>query len=176
MQGPFCARNVQCSEEFHEKVAASLKPSAQKQSHPLANTKRSRYLCCPFMLFCIAKHKKDQTIPNPTRHPAPGASHGQLPPWLLQCSPTWSPSLCYETSADGPEPDGASGLRSAENSTRHPSVHWTPLAIKFKSLMLAYKVLNGTAPIYLNALAKAYVTTRSLHLSKDCRLAVPTPR
>ena len=27
--------------------------------------------------------------------------------------------------------------------------------------MSAYKVLNGTAPIYLNALAKAYVTTQS---------------
>ena len=55
---------------------------------------------------------------------------------------------------------------------------WLPLAarIKFKSLMLAYKVLNGTAPIYLNALAKAYVPTRSLRSSKDCRLAVPTPR
>ena len=53
-----------------------------------------------------------------------------------------------------------------------------PLAarIKFKSLMLACKVLNGTAPIYLNALAKAYITTRSLRSSKGCRLAVPTPR
>ena len=57
-------------------------------------------------------------------------------------------------------------------------LHWLPLAahIKFKSLMLAYKVLNGTAHIYLNALAKAYVTTRSLRSSQDCRLAVPTPR
>ena len=57
-------------------------------------------------------------------------------------------------------------------------LHWLPLAarIKFKSLMLAYKVLNGMAPIYLNALAKAYVTTRSLRSSQDCRLAVPTPR
>jgi len=57
-------------------------------------------------------------------------------------------------------------------------LHWLPLAarIKFKSLMLAYKVLNGTAPICLNALAKAYVITRSLRSSQDCRLAVPTPR
>ena len=57
-------------------------------------------------------------------------------------------------------------------------LHWLPLAarIKFKSLMLAYKVLNGTAPIYPNALAKAYVTTHSLRSSQDCRLAVPTPR
>ena len=57
-------------------------------------------------------------------------------------------------------------------------LHWLSSAarIKLKSLMLAYKVLNGTAPIYLNALAKAYVTTRSLRSSKDCLLAVPTPR
>ena len=57
-------------------------------------------------------------------------------------------------------------------------LHWLPLAacIKLKSLMLAYKVLNGTAPIYLNALTKAYVTTRSLRSSQDCRLAVPPPR
>ncbi|XP_072222435.1 uncharacterized protein [Leuresthes tenuis] len=57
-------------------------------------------------------------------------------------------------------------------------LHWLPLAarIRFKSLMLAYKVLNGMAPIYLNALAKAYVTTRSLRSSQDCRLAAPTPR
>jgi len=37
-------------------------------------------------------------------------------------------------------------------------IHWLPIAgvwyINFKSLMLAYKVLNGMAPIYLNALAK----------------------
>ena len=49
-------------------------------------------------------------------------------------------------------------------------LHWLSLAacIKLKSLMLAYKVLNRTAPIYLNALARAYIT--------NCRLAVPTPR
>jgi len=49
-------------------------------------------------------------------------------------------------------------------------LHWLPLAarIKFKSLMLAYKVLHGTAPIYLNALTKAYVTIRSLRSSKVC--------
>jgi len=48
-------------------------------------------------------------------------------------------------------------------------LHYLPLAtrINFKSLMLAFKVLNGTAATYLNALAKAYVTTRSLWSSKD---------
>ena len=49
------------------------------------------------------------------------------------------------------------------------------LCIKFKSLMLAYKVLHGTAPIYMNALTKACVTTRSLRMSKGGHLAVLTP-
>ena len=71
----------------------------------------------------IAKHKKDQAVPNPTRHPAPGAVYAHLPPLLLKRPPCWSPSLCCETSTDGPERGGASGLQSAEKSTRHPSVH-----------------------------------------------------
>ena len=130
------------------------------------------------MPLCITKYKKDQTIPNPTRHPAPGAGHGHLPPWILQCSPNWSLSLCCETSTDGPECGGASAPKRAHVTPLFIELHWLPLAarIKFKSLMLAYKVLNRTAPIYLNALAKAYVTTRSLRSSQDCRLAVPTPR
>uniref|UniRef100_A0A8C6K7T1 Reverse transcriptase domain-containing protein n=1 Tax=Nothobranchius furzeri TaxID=105023 RepID=A0A8C6K7T1_NOTFU len=57
-------------------------------------------------------------------------------------------------------------------------LHWLPLAahIKFKLLTLAYKVRDGTAPIYLNPLAKAYVSARPLRSSQDRRLAVPTPR
>ena len=43
-----------------------------------------------------------------------------------------------------------SGLQSAWKSTRHPSVRWAPLATLTESLMLGYKALNGTAPIYLN--------------------------
>lgn len=40
-------------------------------------------------------------------------------------------------------------------------LHWLPVAarIKFKSLMLAYKVVSGTAPTYLNALVQAYATS-----------------
>ena len=36
-------------------------------------------------------------------------------------------------------------------------LHWLPVAarIKFKSLMLAYRVLAGSAPTYLNALVRA---------------------
>ena len=55
-------------------------------------------------------------------------------------------------------------------------LHWLPVAarIKFKSLMLAYRVIAGSAPIYLNALVRANVTPRMLRSSNERRLALPT--
>src|SRR4029434_9548908 len=44
--------------------------------------------------------------------------------------------------------------------------------IKFKSLMLAYRVLDGSAPTYLNALVN--VTPRMLRSSSERRLALPS--
>src|SRR4029434_5933886 len=54
-------------------------------------------------------------------------------------------------------------------------LHWLPVAacIKFKSLMLAYRVLDGSAPTYLNALVRANVTPRMLRSSSERRLALP---
>src|SRR4029434_3099274 len=54
-------------------------------------------------------------------------------------------------------------------------LHWLPVAarIKFKSLMLAYRVLDGSAPTYLNALVRANVTPRMLRPSTQRRLALP---
>ena len=46
--------------------------------------------------------------------------------------------------------------------------------IKFKSLMLAYRVLVGSAPAYLNALVRANVTPRTLRSSSERRLALPS--
>src|SRR4029434_7084245 len=55
-------------------------------------------------------------------------------------------------------------------------LHWLPVAarIKFKSLMLDYKVLDGSAPTYLNALVSATVTHRMLSSSSERRLALPS--
>ena len=55
-------------------------------------------------------------------------------------------------------------------------LHWLPVAarIKFKSLMLAYRVLTGSAPTYLNALVRANVTPRTLRSSSERRLALPS--
>src|SRR4029434_182037 len=54
--------------------------------------------------------------------------------------------------------------------------HWLPVAarIKFKSLMLAYRVLTGSAPTYLNALVRANVTPRTLRSSSERPLALPS--
>src|SRR4029434_4209003 len=53
-------------------------------------------------------------------------------------------------------------------------LHWLPVAArtKFKSLMLAYRVLAGSAPLYLNALVRANVTPRTLRSSSLRRLAL----
>ena len=55
-------------------------------------------------------------------------------------------------------------------------LHWLPVAarIKFKSLLLAYRVLAGSAPIYLNALVRANVTPRMLRSSNERRLTLPS--
>src|SRR4029434_1887691 len=55
-------------------------------------------------------------------------------------------------------------------------LHWLPVTarIKFKSLMLAYRVLTGSAPTYLNALVRADVTHRTLRSSSERRLALPS--
>src|SRR4029434_635874 len=60
-----------------------------------------------------------------------------------------------------------------------PSLHSTfylsvAAPIKFKSLMLAYRVLAGSAPTYLNALVRANVTPRTLRSSSERRLALPS--
>lgn len=57
-------------------------------------------------------------------------------------------------------------------------LHWLPLAarIKFKALMLAYRVVSGSAPVYLNTLLKTYTPLRPLRSAKERCLTRPTPR
>lgn len=54
-------------------------------------------------------------------------------------------------------------------------LHWLSLAarIRFKSLMLAYRVLSGKAPLYLNNLVKAHATSRPLRSAYEHHLANP---
>ncbi|KAL7855527.1 hypothetical protein AOLI_G00191310 [Acnodon oligacanthus] len=56
------------------------------------------------------------------------------------------------------------------------SLHWLPVAacIRFKTLMLAYKVKNGPAPTYLMAIVKSRTVPRNLRASSTARLDPPS--
>ncbi|XP_058877895.1 uncharacterized protein LOC131736422 [Acipenser ruthenus] len=55
------------------------------------------------------------------------------------------------------------------------SLHWLPITarIQFKTLVLAYRCLDQTAPSYLQTLISPYTPTRPLRSSCTRRLAVP---
>ena len=54
-------------------------------------------------------------------------------------------------------------------------LHWLPIEarIKFKVLLLTYKIVHGIAPLYLKELIKLYVPTRDLRSQNALRLVPP---
>ncbi|XP_075304653.1 uncharacterized protein LOC142366593 [Odontesthes bonariensis] len=58
------------------------------------------------------------------------------------------------------------------------SLHWLPVAarIQFKTLVLAYRAVEGTAPSYLKAMVKPYTPARPLRSAATRRLAAPSLR
>ncbi|MEL7079446.1 MAG: reverse transcriptase family protein [Cyanobacteria bacterium J06582_2] len=58
------------------------------------------------------------------------------------------------------------------------SLHWLPVAarIQFKTLMLAYRAMKGTAPSYLQAMVKPYTPSRPLRSATSGRLVAPSLR
>uniref|UniRef100_A0A3Q1JKY8 Reverse transcriptase domain-containing protein n=1 Tax=Anabas testudineus TaxID=64144 RepID=A0A3Q1JKY8_ANATE len=57
------------------------------------------------------------------------------------------------------------------------SLHWLPVVarIRFKALSLAYRVVNSTAPSYLNSIVQVYIPSRPLRSTRERRLVVPAP-
>ncbi len=58
------------------------------------------------------------------------------------------------------------------------SLDWLPVAarIKFKTLMLAYRTVTGSAPTYFHSLMTIYIPFRSLRSVSERWLMVPTQR
>lgn len=81
--------------------------------------------------------------------------------------------------ADGPEHSGVSGYSTNQRVRMSPTAHQPPAActvaarIKFKSLMLVHTWFAGSAPTYLNALLRAYVSPHPLHSLSKRYLALP---
>jgi hypothetical protein len=57
-------------------------------------------------------------------------------------------------------------------------LHWLPISarIEYKILLYVYKVLAGTAPVYLKELVEQRVPARSLRSSNSSQLVVPRTR
>ncbi len=58
------------------------------------------------------------------------------------------------------------------------SLHWLPVAarIQFKTLMLAYRTITGSAPTYFHSLLRIYIPSRSLRSASERRLMMPSQR
>lgn len=101
--------------------------------------------------------------------------------WYQDCSKSesWFLWSCGDhlMVATGPEGLGVSGLWPPKVGYLHPTADQAPLAtcsIEFKSLMLTYRVLAGSAPSYLNDLVWAHVTPRPLRSVHERHLAKPS--
>ena len=58
------------------------------------------------------------------------------------------------------------------------SLHWLPVSerIKFKVLLLTYKCIKGTAPLYLQEIIHTYQPPRTLSSSSASQLTLPVTR
>ncbi len=58
------------------------------------------------------------------------------------------------------------------------SLHWLPVAVRiqFKTLILAYRTITGSAPAYFHSLSRIYIPSRSLRSASERRLVVPSQR
>lgn len=68
--------------------------------------------------------------------------------------------------------------RSAHISPVLYNLHWLPIRYRiiFKVLLLTYRCLKGTAPVYLSELVIPYIPKRSLRSSNQGLLVVPKTR
>jgi len=68
-------------------------------------------------------------------------------------------------------------VREGEAAARLPSslLHWLPIIarIRFKTLVLAYKAVSGTAPTYLQTLVRPHAPARALCSTTSARRLVP---
>ena len=58
------------------------------------------------------------------------------------------------------------------------SLHWLPVSarIKFKVILITYKILNNSAPVYLSDLLSPYAPKRELRSQNQNLLSVPKTR
>ncbi|KAL3066091.1 hypothetical protein OYC64_016104 [Pagothenia borchgrevinki] len=102
-------------------------------------------------------------------------------PGLLQLPPGWSTCKRHPTATADSECCSQTGLHLPQFSLTAPllcSLHWLPVdaRIRFKTLVLAYRAVKGTAPSYIQVLVKPYTPARALRSASANQLATPSLR
>ncbi|KAK0141647.1 hypothetical protein N1851_020694 [Merluccius polli] len=105
-----------------------------------------------------------------------GPSVCHLPPRLLQLAPGWTPCLkplqCIQTAAARP----VFNLQKFSHLTPlFRDLHWLPVAarIRFKTMVLAYKSVNDSAPTYLQGLVRPHAPAHALRSTTSADRSVP---
>ena len=58
-----------------------------------------------------------------------------------------------------------------------PTEFWIIVGIRFKAMVLAFKAINGTAPVYLQTLVRPHAPAQALRFTRSAgRLALPSLR
>ncbi|XP_064198071.1 uncharacterized protein LOC135258535 [Anguilla rostrata] len=135
----------------------------------------------PGMQIFPIQHPQNPPLSHHLLNPAPGPSNGSIR--LDYCN-----SLLAGLPASATRPLQLiqnAAARLVFNLPRHSHVtpllttlHWLPVIarIKFKTLVLAYQAVKGSAPAYLQKIFKPYMPARSLRSATSGRLAPPPLR
>ena len=83
--------------------------------------------------------------------------YSPVPPGLLQLPASWPPGTCHQTLKTDPELV-FNVPRYTHFTTLLTDLHWVPViaCIKFKTLVLAYQAVKGSAPACIQKLIRPY--------------------
>ena len=119
------------------------------------------HCCGPILQMFPLKHQQDLVFPHKGRNATPGPSAGHLLPGLLHLTLGWTPSLLTKLLQRIQNAAARLIYNLPKSSHVTPlllDLHWLPVAahIQFKTMMMAFKAVNVTAPISFQTLVRPH--------------------
>ena len=113
--------------------------------------------CGLILQICPLQHPQDLVFPHRGRKATPGPSAGHLLPGLLQLLLAGLPASATKPQTYPSFPMGP---------PLHLGLHCLPVTahIRFKTMVLAFKAINRTAPVYLQTLVRPHAPAWALTL------------
>ena len=120
------------------------------------------------------QHPANPSIPHNLLNPAPRPNNGPVPPGLLQLPASAIRLLQLIQNAAARLIFNISKYTHT-TSQQLTDLHRLPVMarIKFKTLVLAYQAVKGSAPAYIQRLIRPYTPARPLRSATSGRLAPP---